>query len=97
MPEWLLAALAAAGMSALANAFVGMRMLGKTEQVVSRLDIDVKDLQRDKLDRDLHESAYKRIEDRILHVDEKHVEGRKNLEHKINGVSQRVTLMEQKR
>jgi len=97
MPEWLLAALAAAVVSAASNAIVAAYMVGQTKSVVSRLDVDVKDMQRNKLDKALHDERCERIDERITHVHEIHTEGRRNLDHKINGVSQRVSGLESKR
>lgn len=94
MPEWVFSALASAGIAGIVQIAIGMKMLGTMTAIISHLQSDVKDMQRTKLDREIHDLNCKRLESDIAHVDDKHDTRADTLDHKVNGVSQRVGQLE---
>lgn len=94
MPEWLLPVLATAGLSALTQIGIGMKFLGTMTTLISHHAESIKDLQRNKLDTTLHEAHCEGFDKDIDHLKDRISTNHQTLDHKINGVSQRVSGLE---
>ena len=88
MPEWAI--------SGIIQASIGLLLLGRMSSLLDNLKEDVKDMQRSKLDESVHREVLARVDNDLDHLHEKHETTTKTLDHKINNVGQRVTLLEQR-